>query len=276
MFSASSPSISPPSNRSPGDSGRDPRMVLEDDRRREHRVVADEHRPRADVLAARRLRRRHEAPADEQRVRRAQRVPQRLLADRSPTHGVVLRIVTVSRGPSTSTSTTPASAVERERPRPDRALDALLQEAHRDLDVVRVALQQHLRAHQTRVVRVQRGPGGREDAAERPPALVLQRRAAVRPQHVALVHDRVRERAQVAHSPSALQRVVPGRERVARLVGRQPVEALLAQPHPRRAAEVALHRLLPHPHRQPVFRLAVPRQPRGLQLPSPPCRRRCR
>ncbi len=96
----------------------------------------------------------------------------------SPTHGVVLRIVTVSRAPVDLDVDESGERPERERPGPDGALDALLQEADGDLDVVRVALQQHLRAHQARVVRMQRGPGGREDAAERPAALVLQRRSA--------------------------------------------------------------------------------------------------
>ena len=79
MFSASSPSISPPSNRSPGDSGAirgwSSRMIGDG----EHRVVAHQHRPRPDVRAARGLRGRHEAPAAQHRVRRAHRVPQRLL-----------------------------------------------------------------------------------------------------------------------------------------------------------------------------------------------------
>ena len=59
----------------------------------------------------------HEAPADQQRVRRAQRVPQRLLSH-LPAHGVVLRISTLSRGPSTTTSTTPATPSNANGPRP--------------------------------------------------------------------------------------------------------------------------------------------------------------
>ena len=50
-------------------------------------------------------------------------------------------------------------------------LDALVQEAHGHVDVVRIALQQHLRAHRRRVIGMMRRPGGREDAAERPAAL---------------------------------------------------------------------------------------------------------
>jgi len=63
------------------------------------------------------------------------------------------------------------------------------------------------------------------------------------------------------HDPGI--RIALGRVRVS--MRREPVEAVLAQPHPSGAAEVALHRLLPHGHRQPVLRLALPRQPHRLE-----------
>ena len=145
MFSASSPSISPPSNRSPGDSGAI--------RGWSSRMIGDESiassptstGQRADVLAAGRLGRGDEAPAAQQRVRRAERVPQRLLAVARPPTASCCAIVTVSRGPSTiDARRRPRSARERERPGPTATLVARspvdLQEAHGHLDVVRIAL----------------------------------------------------------------------------------------------------------------------------------------
>ena len=111
MFSASSPSISPPSNRSPGDSGAirgwSSRMIGDD----EHRVVADQHRP-----ACRRSRSRRASVADTKRPPRSsvcveqQRVPQRLLAVAAHPRRRVADRHRQPRCPSTSTSTAPAHA----------------------------------------------------------------------------------------------------------------------------------------------------------------------
>ena len=203
MFSASSPSISPPSKRSPGDSGRDPRMVLEDDRRGEHRVVADEHRPacrrsrnpepRSPTRSARR----------QQRVRRAQRVPQRVLA----------RLARSTASCCGSSRSAAARRPRRRRSRPRRRTRTAPRPTARSTPSCRkrtVTSTSCGSLSNSTCVRIsaassgmQRAPRGREDAAERPAALVLQRRRRVRPQHVALVHHRVGERAQVAHRPSA-------------------------------------------------------------------------
>src|SRR5205085_574633 len=54
-----------------------------------------------------------------------------------------------------------------------------------------VALEEHLRLQSGGIVRVRLAPRGREDAAEGPAPLVLERGPPVRPQQVALVEDGV-------------------------------------------------------------------------------------
>ena len=266
MFSVSSSSISPPSNRSPGLSGAirgwSSRMIGE----RQHRaLVADQHRPEPPLRSAAGSGAETNGRAAQHRVGRAERPPQRLLAA-SPANGVVLRdrATTSHRARARSRRPTrlqraersPAPRRDRDRPGLEFALDRLVprpsvathdvQEAHGDVDLGRASTRTSARiAHGRPDARAVR-PGYTPPNVQRP--LVLERRAPVRPQQVALVEHGVGDLR--APGPSALrQQRVDASSHVASAWralyargGRSSPCAAAATP----CREVALHRLLPH------------------------------
>ena len=154
------------------------------------------------------------------------------------------------------------------------------------VDVAAASLvEQHLRRASTQRVVGMRAVAcaRREDAAERPAPLVLQRRAPVRPQHVALVQDRVGDRAHgPRHAPprgsSASSASSQRGQRVARLVGRQPVEAVLAAAAatPCRGSSASIVSF--HTRTGSRYSASLSHEmPRRLQRARPRrCRRRCR
>ena len=82
-----------------------------------------------------------------------------------------------------------------------------VQEAHAHVEPrVGPALDEALGAHRPRVVVAALAVPARVDAAERPALAVLQRRAPVRPEHVALVEDGVGDRAHRVHAYSSASR----------------------------------------------------------------------
>ena len=254
--------------------GRDPRLVLEDDRRGEHGAVAvDQHRPQP-LVAARGGRRlqalrrvglgdERARPGAQHGVRRAERAPQRVLAvvavprrrvDELDPDPRDTRGDGASRSPGRGRSAPPTSARSSRRPaarpRARRAMStghaARALDRHLALDRLvpgEVALAAGLelvdrppgaeqagarrragsargrrrggrsrpspagtRCASATVVGVARAVRRRVHAAERPAALVLQRRAAVGPQQVALVEDRVGDRADGIHGYSSSSR----------------------------------------------------------------------
>ena len=182
-------------------------------------VVLDEDRPRP-LVAARlgglaqrfgRVGQRHERAARRAQhgVRRAEGALERLLAGAAEGR----RVRDLDGDPPQRLGERLAADVDRsleaahgERPRPDLALDPLLppvalddlQEAHAHVDLV-VALEQALGAHDPAIVGVALAVSAREDAAERPAPLVLERRPAIRPEQVALVEHRVGDPADRVH-----------------------------------------------------------------------------
>ena len=194
--------------------GGDPRVVLEDDRRGEHRVVgaglADEHRPQPFVAAAGRGLAQavgRVGQRDEGARGRAQHDVRGAQRPGAPGHA--------RRRPVDGLDGDPPHAVadrlggdrqlarqrrERERAGADLALDRLLVLARR-LQEPRA----HLHAGGRGALEQALGPRppARPDVAERERALVLQRRAPVRPQQVALVEHGVGDLADGVHQRSA-------------------------------------------------------------------------
>ena len=300
MSRTSSRSISPPSNRSPG-LRRDPRVVLEDDRRRQHRRLVDQHRP-----AARAATRPSTRPANEPRSTAwsEQNVwRQRLLPVAAPT-GLV-RTLTVRRRPSTVPRIASHDRSERHAitdvlaPRPGThprhlspvtchlspRVDCLLPRGaaptrsqrgspstlhravhHRRNRTCATHLCRHRRRHLTC------GPPARRriHAAERPAPLVLQRR----PRGTATARSprrgrRRRSRASGHHAPRAARRSRrPTCQACRALKAASRSKRRLPQPQPGGAREVVVDRLPSTP--APATGTPPPApsdDPRGLQPP---------